>query len=300
MMTLSSKIILDISSKLSGMALTTTGHGVMAPCVSKASFSTSNHLDSPIAGMSKRPLTGFFRYCMEMRPMVVRQNPNLKAPEVAKVLGQKYKELPIGKKMDMKEAYQNEMKIYQKELEEFKTTPEGKEIMEKMSQQRKEKKLKNFKISLRNLKSEMGLPKQPASAFNLFVKDQTSGKPGANVTNKIKDITEKWKAMNERQKTPYVQKYNQLKTKYEEDLAKWKAKQSEEGIAKIDAIQKKILATRNDIKGIVPKPKVAKKKKKVKKVVAKKVKKAKPAVKKTTTKKVTEKAPAKATKKAKV
>jgi len=279
--------------------LTSTGHGVMAPSASKASFSTSNYLESPIAGMSKRPLTGFFRYCMEMRPMVVRQNPNLKNTEVSKVLAQKYKELPLGRKMSMKETYQNEMKKYQKELEEFKNTPEGKEAMEKKTQQRKEKKLRNFKISLRNLKSEMGKPKTPGSAYTLFVKDQTSGKTGINVTNNMKVNTEKWKSMNEREKAPYVQKFNQLKTKYEEDLAKWKEKQSDESLAKIDAIQKKILATRNDIKGIVPKPKVAKKKKKVKKVVAKKVKKAKPAVKKTTTKKVTEKAPAKATKKAK-
>ena len=98
MMSLSSKMIFDISSKMSGMALTSTP-GVMAPYTSKASFSTSNQMDMPIPNMMKRPLNGYFRYAMQMRPMIVRQNPNMKITEVAKVLGQKYRELPTNKKM---------------------------------------------------------------------------------------------------------------------------------------------------------------------------------------------------------
>ena len=100
MMSISSKMIFDISSKMSGMALTTTP-SVMAPYTSKASFSTSNQMEVPIPTMMpfKRPLNGYMRFAMEMRPMVTRQNPNMKVTEVSKVLGQKYKELPDQRKM---------------------------------------------------------------------------------------------------------------------------------------------------------------------------------------------------------
>lgn len=287
------------------MALTSTP-GVMSPYTSKASFSTSNQMDMPIPNMMKRPLNGYFRYAMQMRPMIVRQNPNMKITEVAKVLGQKYRQLPTNKKMDMSQTFKTEMEKYQKEFEAFKSTPEGKEVMEKLNQERKEKRLQKFKTGLANLKSEMGRPKQAATSYSLFVTEQSSGKTWSRSEFGAiaKANAEKWKGMTEKQKAPYVQKSKQLSAKYEEDLAKWKAEQDVEGLAKLDAIQKKINATRNDIKGIVPKPKVSKRKKK--KVVAKKIKtkkvgakKAKPKAKKVaavkkTTKKEPEKAPAKA------
>jgi len=160
-----------------------------------------------------------------------------------------------------------------------------------MKQEGKEKKLQKFKIQLANLKSEMGQPKRPPVSFGLFAKDQA--KPGVKVTDTSKIIAEKWKSMSENQKEPYIKKSKELSAKYEEDLAEWKAKQSTEDVAKIEDIRQKIIATRNDIKGIVPKPK-----KRKKKVVAKK---AKPETKKVaavkkSTKKVPEKEPLKAKK----
>ena len=54
----------------------------------------------------------------------------------------------------------------------------------------------------------------------------------------------------EKQKEPYIKKFKELNAKFEKDLAEWKAKQSTEDLAKIEAIRQKITATRNDIKGI--------------------------------------------------
>merc|ERR1712156_593964 len=79
----------------------------------------------------KRPLNGYMRFAMEMRPMVTRQNPNMKVTEVSKVLGQKYKELPDQRKMILSQTFKTELKKYQKEFAAFKNTPEGKEILEK-------------------------------------------------------------------------------------------------------------------------------------------------------------------------
>merc|ERR1719270_340481 len=242
----------------------------------------------------KRPLNGYMRFAMEMRPMVTRQNPNMKVTEVSKVLGQKYKELPTQRKMSLSQPFKTELEKYQKEFEAFKNTPEGKEILEKIRQEQRGKRLQKFKISLANLKKDLGKPKQPANAYSSFIKDQSLGKSlktQADVHANFKAIGEKWKGMSEKQKAPYIEKFKELSAKYEKDLTLWKANLGEEEVAKINAIEKKITTTRNAIKGIVPKPK-----RKKKKVVAKKVKKAKMPATKKTTKKEPEKAPAKAKK----
>jgi len=73
--------------------------------------------------------------------------------------------------------------------------------------------------------------------YGLFLIDQQKSGVKASDTSKI--ASEKWKGMGENQKAPYIKKYKELHAKYEEDLAKWKAKQSTEDIAKIEAIKQK-------------------------------------------------------------
>ena len=170
----------------------------------------------------------------------------------------------------MNEAYQIEKKKYLQEFEKFKITPEGKEILEKMKQDGKEKRLQKAKGKLGKLKSELGKPTRYPLAYNLFVKEEMSGASG-RVASNIKMAADKWKNLSEIQKSPFVKKSAELKAIYEKDLAAWEAKQAAEGgLAQIQALQKKIVSETNNVKGIVPKPK-----KKPKKVVAKKVAKTK-------------------------
>ena len=82
---------------MSGMVLKNSS-GAMAPYISKSSFSTTNHLELSHPSMPKKPLSSYFRYMQEIRPIVERQNPNLKMVEVSKVIAQKYKELPATRK----------------------------------------------------------------------------------------------------------------------------------------------------------------------------------------------------------
>jgi len=259
----------DISSRVSGMVLKNSS-GAMVPYVSKTSISTTNNLELQHPSMPKKPLTTYFRFLGEIRPIVTKQNPDLKVTELMKVMAQKYKELPVARKEALNQAYQIEKKKYLQEFEKFKTTPEGKEILDKMKQDGKEKRLQKTKRKLGDLKSELGKPTRYPQSYNLFVKEQISGVQGPVVAN-MKIAADKWKSLSEIQKSPYVKKSAELKAKYEKDLAAWEAKQAAEGgLAQIQALQKKIVSETNNVKGIVPKPK-----KKPKKVVAKKVAKTK-------------------------
>jgi len=284
MMSLSNKIIFDISSRLSCVVLNT------APYASKASFSTGNYLEAQGPSIPKRPLSGYIRYSNEIRPGLAKKNPNLKMSEISKLIALQYKELPVGRKEALNEAYQIDKKKYEAEKEKFQNTSEGKELLEKKKQAGKEKKLSKFKIQLKNLKEEMGKPKRYPLPINLFAKEQLAGMSG-KITDNMKIVTQKWGTLSETQKAPYVKKSEELKAKYEKDLAVWEATQGTEGLGQIEDLQKKISSARNAVKGI--EPKVVKK---PKKVVAKKVKKA--ATKETPEKKVAKKEPAKDKKKA--
>lgn len=259
----------DISSRVSGMVLKNSS-GAMVPYVSKTSISTTNNLELQHPSMPKKPLGTYFRFLGEIRPIVTKQNPGVKITELSKIMAQKYKELPVARKEALNEAYQIEKKEYLQKFEKFKITPEGKEILEKMKQDGKEKRLQRTKGQLGKLKSELGKPTRYPMAYNLFVKEVTSGIPG-RVTSNIKMAADKWKNLSEIQKSPFVKKSTELKAIYEKDLAAWEAKQAAEGgMAQIEALQKKVLSATHNVKGIVPTPK-----KKPKKVVATKVAKTK-------------------------
>merc|ERR1712039_326301 len=72
MISLSNRIVFDISSRLSCVVLNTT------PYASKASISTSNFLKAQDPGIPKRPSTAFLRFANEVRPEISKKNPNLK------------------------------------------------------------------------------------------------------------------------------------------------------------------------------------------------------------------------------
>ena len=97
MMSLSNKIMFDISSRMSGMVLKNSS-GAMVPYVSKTSISTTNNLELQHPNMPKKPLSTYFRFLGEVRPIVTKQNPGMKITELGKIMAQKYKELPVARK----------------------------------------------------------------------------------------------------------------------------------------------------------------------------------------------------------
>ena len=96
-MSLSNKIMFDISSRVSGMVLKNSS-GAMVPYVSKTSISTTNNLELQHPSMPKKPLGTYFRFLGEIRPIVTKQNPGVKITELSKIMAQKYKELPVARK----------------------------------------------------------------------------------------------------------------------------------------------------------------------------------------------------------
>jgi len=246
----------------------------MVPSISKATISTSNQDQAPDLAIPKRPSSAYIRFANDIRPQIMRQNPTLKMTEVVKIAAQKYNGLPISQKKELSEAYLIEKEKYSKIFEQFKQTPEGQELLEKRKVAMRGKRLNKYKTQLTKLNAEMNKPKQPVGPYAIFFAEQMRGTSGA-VKERSKLVAEKWKNMSEGQKAGYVKKASEHNAIYEKELAQWKKNVGAEGLAKIEELKKKIVSARRIVKGVVPKPKPAKRK--AKKVVAAKKPKAKKA-----------------------
>merc|ERR550539_1396648 len=111
-------ILFDISSKMSCMTLKAPCS--MVPFISKVAISTNNQYNASLLAIPKQPLNPYFRFAKDIRPQIVKQNPNLKQSEVSKILAQKYNELPIPQKKELSQAYLIDKKNYSQIFEQFK------------------------------------------------------------------------------------------------------------------------------------------------------------------------------------
>merc|ERR1719418_316262 len=71
--------------------------------------------------MPKKPLSTYFRFLGEVRPIVTKQNPGMKITELGKIMAQKYKELPVARKEALNQAYQSRRKNICKSLRNSKS-----------------------------------------------------------------------------------------------------------------------------------------------------------------------------------
>ncbi|XP_050039503.1 nucleolar transcription factor 1-like [Dermacentor andersoni] len=71
-------------------------------------------------GLPKKPLTPYFRFFLEKREKYARENPELSMTELAKLISNKFQELPEKKKQKYKESFERDNDVYKVELKKFK------------------------------------------------------------------------------------------------------------------------------------------------------------------------------------
>lgn len=120
-----------------------------------------------------------------------------------------YNELPEARKNELKASFPIDWLKYLQEFGDFKSTPQGQEILEKRDIERKEKRLKKTKTKLKKLILGMEKPKKYPLPVNLFAKEQMAGVFGSKEKKEMmKIISIKWREMNLEQKTPYIKEHN--------------------------------------------------------------------------------------------
>jgi len=196
------------------------GSGTVPPALLQSRLA-GTQAATTIPPKPKRPMTAYFRFLNEVRPDVVKKNPNLKPPELMKVVGQRWTQLDSQTKEKYSQGFKNEIEAYQTVMEKYmkSLTPEQRAAQEQL---KISKQLRKEKLEKRRRVADSGRPKRPASPFLQFLQSKVA--PGSSMkehTATAQKFGPIWKEMSDEEKAPFVTKYAKQIQDYEKVLVKW-------------------------------------------------------------------------------
>ena len=107
------------------------------------------------------------------------------------------------------------------------SNPKIKELFHKKEEERVMKSLKKAEQKKKQLFKDLGKPKKPASAFNLFYAEKFNSikkSTGGSVADVMRALSSEWKEASEDARSPYVSKAEDLKVEYKKAHEAWLAR----------------------------------------------------------------------------
>ncbi|XP_074518621.1 transcription factor A, mitochondrial [Halichoeres trimaculatus] len=242
-------------------------------------FSPVKCLTSQTSGPPKRPLNGYMRYVMQQKPVVIRQNPDIKSVDAIRKIAQEWRTMSPVQKRPFEEAFERAREQFKVDLQRYKDQLSPAQLLSQ-AQERKMRLAKRKSIRKKRELNSLGKPKGPRSPFNIFMSEHFEEARGANVPDKLKSLRMDWRNLFKHQQNVYAQLAEDDKIRYKNEMKSWEEHMAE--IGREDVIRERTLSAQR--KATAAKAKQATKKTTAKtKAKAKPVKKA--ATKSTTTKK---------------
>ncbi|XP_054167193.1 transcription factor A, mitochondrial-like [Oppia nitens] len=217
----------------------------------------------------KRPANGYNIFYQDMSPKLRAQNPGISIKEVAKAIGEQWKNLDSKIKQELTQKAKVASDQYKQDVEEWKKrlTDEQKDLYLKAIRDRKQSLAKRrLKVELKHL----NFPIRSKSAFNIFMKEEVARQKGTAAHKEVfKNVVTKWKSLTPLDKTPYEEMAKIDKVRYTEELNKWKTDiaqpENKELLDKLEKLKEKSLKTNSKTNEEETETKKKKKKKTTKK-----------------------------------
>jgi len=177
----------------------------------------------------KKPLTAFFAFMVDKRPIFEKEHPGLPNTALVKKISEEWKILSTEAKAKYEEhakrsrvEYDHEILAYEESL-----TPDQQRVLKELREEQLEEK-KRRKIKKES--KEEGKPKRPASSFGIFLKEFTqSHREGKSFNEVIKEIKDKWTKLPESEKNIYKAEFEKNRVEYEKNLKAWENRMLAEG-----------------------------------------------------------------------
>ncbi|XP_061667177.1 transcription factor A, mitochondrial [Syngnathoides biaculeatus] len=230
-------------------------------------------LSTQASGPPKRPLNAYLRYVVQQKPVVIRQNPELKLMEVVRKIAHEWRMMTPDKKQPFQDEFIREKEQFEVELQHYQArlTPA------QVEQEKLEKKQKNAKRTAIRKKREantMGKPKRPRTPFNIFMSEHFEGAKGETMPEKLKSLMDEWKILFSNQKQVYTQLAEDDRIRYKNEMKSWEDHMVE--IGREDLIREQTMSNRKKKAAETEKAKI--KKKPAKKAKSRTVKKTKSSI----------------------
>lgn len=162
-------------------------------------------------GLPKKPLTPYFRYFLEKREKYARDHPDLSMTELAKVISNKFQELPDKKKQKYKESFDRDNDVYKMELKKFK-----KENPDAFPEA-------NSKQHPAGAPPPMSVPEKPQTPIQLFTVDRLK-KPDLAKLDKREaqeEIRKQWAELSDGKRLKWIRRALQDQQRYEMEVAEY-------------------------------------------------------------------------------
>ncbi|XP_038599581.1 transcription factor A, mitochondrial-like [Tachyglossus aculeatus] len=174
---------------------------------------------STLSHRPKQPLSAYLRFVVQRQSMFKQQNPDIKMTEIIKKIAQAWRDLPEEEKKVYEEAANEDWVIYKEELAKFKATliPLQKDALKTSPKELKKKSERKKEMT------QLGRPKRPHSAYNIFVTERLQEIPGNLLKDKIKIVSEAWNNLPSSQKQAYIQLAEDDKIRYENEMRSWES-----------------------------------------------------------------------------
>lgn len=153
----------------------------------------------------KGPKNAFIFFCNDRRSEIKEENPDMKSTEIAKKMGEMWKEIDSVEKAQYQEMAEEDKKRYSDQLESYEPK-EG---------------FKNPKSPKKN-KEENPSPKRARSAYIYFCTEKREevkkSNPSISNTEILSELGKMWKSLTDKKKKPFVDMANKDKKRYEEEM----------------------------------------------------------------------------------
>ncbi|CAI5682683.1 unnamed protein product [Oreochromis niloticus] len=233
--------------------------GSLASVLPSAFFSPVKCLTSEARSPPKRPLNGYMRYVQQQKPIVARQNPEIKAVDLIKTIAQQWRSMSPEQKQPFQEASLRAREQFKVDLERYQAqlTPAQ---LQQQAQEKRQRRAKRKAIRKKRELTNLGKPKRPRSPFNIFMSEHFEEAKGITSQAKMKSLLEDWRNLFSHQKKVYTQLAEDDKIRYKNEMKSWEDHMVE--IGREDLIREQTLSIK---KRAAKAKKVTKKAKTVKK-----------------------------------
>ncbi|XP_061612872.1 transcription factor A, mitochondrial isoform X2 [Phyllopteryx taeniolatus] len=203
-------------------------------------------LSTQAGGPPKRPLNGYMRYVLQQKPVVGRQNPELKLMDVIRKIAHEWRTMSPEKKRPFEDEFIQEKEEFKRVLQRYRAQLTPAQI-EQQRLEKRETMAKKAAIRKKREANTMGKPKRPRTPFNIFMSEHFEEAKGENIPAKMKSLTYDWRNLFSHQKQcSTFQVYTQLaeddKIRYKNEMESWEGHMVE--IGREDLIRGKTVSKR--------------------------------------------------------
>uniref|UniRef100_A0A3B3QVK2 Transcription factor A, mitochondrial n=1 Tax=Paramormyrops kingsleyae TaxID=1676925 RepID=A0A3B3QVK2_9TELE len=202
-------------------------------------FSTSE-------GPPKKPMNGYMFFAQQQRPVIVRQNPGFKIIEVTQKIAMQWRELTPEQKKPFEEASAAAKKQYNAEMERYKAQLSPSQAAA-LKEEKRQKLAKKEAVRKKRELTNLGKPKRPRTAVNIFMTEHFEEAEGKTMVEKSKALLDIWKSLNAAQKQVYLQLAQDDKIRYKDEIKSWEEHMQELG--REDLIRRKAAGVKRQKEG---------------------------------------------------